>query len=1470
MTGGLAEDGARAVIVGTGAHAPGSALPGLPSVDTTLDDLQRLLRDVCGMADDRIHRVPATARPDEIVAAVERAVDEATGVVLFLYAGHGLLGPGDELYFATRTSRSAEQIADAVPYHTLKGLLGRAAEGSVVVLDCCFSGRAGAPTGARAADPFVSARPTGSFLLSSAAYFALSYAPEGERHTLFGGGLVELLESGDPTGPPHLTLDHLHAALDRKFRGGLIQPQRQSEGTLGALAVAPNAAYRPPPPAGPDGAPPADVPCPYPGMEAFRAEDSGYFHGRDALTDRLVTALTDTDVPHPLVLVGASGVGKSSLLRAGLLARLERAPEPWPTLLLSAPGPRPLRALAELWARATGRDPDDVRAALDDGRLAPPLPGRTACRLLVVDQFEEVFTRCGDAEERARFIAVLTAGAPGHPKVVLSLRADHYGSCLDHPALAGALEHHQLTVLPMTEDDLRTAVEQPASAAGLTLQTGLVDRLLHDLRQGGPAGLAGLPFLAHVLRETWLRRSGATLTLAGYQATGGIWQSVTTTTEKLYQSLDQRGRTALRELLLRMVHVGADASEDAVRRRIPTAELLSAGRAILDRLVESRLVTLDQSSAQISHEALLRAWPRLHRWIDENRAELVLRQQLADDADEWNSAHRHPGYLYRGPRLATAASLLRRNRLTRPLDIDFVERGLAEEAAERRREAHSTRRLKRALGGVALALCVALIAAFIAYGEQNETEEQRRIAEQQSVVATYRALKAEAETLRPTQPQTALRLAIAAYRIQPSAESRTALFDGLAQGHFAGRVTVEDRSWDVRVLGGGGRLLALDRLREGRRLELWDVGTPGRPGRRLAAFDACPDDVKAADFSPDARTLAVACKDGTVSLWSLRTPATPRRTTVMRAPGLPKHANAIRFGPDGRTLGGVGWWQDNDRYGALVLWDVRDQARPRQLGVRRGVYESKELHFSPDGRTLFTASGAILYVKDWHDKDSIAHHSGAKLWDITDPARPKELSTFPVREEAAAFTPDGRILATAGGGTVELWDLSTPAKPRRMHHWLAHKENVTALAFRPDGTTLATGSLDKSVVLWNVTDPKKPAKVTTLVEHDGLVDTMAFASDGRRLVSAADEEVIHWRAGGDGRPRAVASFDGMRGYDTFDLSPDGTLLAGGGDEVVDLWDVRDLLRPKRLASLTGHTSTVRGVAFSGDGKSLVSGDRGGKIVFWDLARPTRPRATATVRRDKPVEQLAFSPRGDRLVSVEGDLPSPSGQGTVWDTTDRRRPRALLTLADLVLVEAPRFRPDGKLLAFQVWTAKPLGVRTLLWDMTPGGKRVEVRGAGPFAFSADGQTFANLYLGDDLELWEVTDPLRPRALGRAAKRGRGQKLQELAFHPGGNLVAGATREGSVVLWAVGDRGLPHQVANLTEARAGVDSVRFTPDGRRLLATDGRSVLVWDLDDFPEIAADTLGRACAVAGRGLADTYDEWKRYASALKYRKTCP
>ncbi|MFE4539056.1 caspase family protein [Streptomyces scopuliridis] len=1511
MTGHLATSGAWALLIGTGRHVPGSKLSDLPAVDATLEDLQKALHEVCGMAPERVTRVPGGADPAEVVAAVEEAAAQAAGPLLLYYVGHGLLGPGDELYLATRSSSSARNIAHAVPYRTLRALLGEVGGGSLVVLDCCFSGRGKVPRsdgGMR--QPFVSALPRGSFLLSSASNYELSFAPEGEQHTLFSGRLLRLLTEGDPAGPPWLTADRLHAALDREFADDTrVRPARQSEGTLGELVIARNRAYRVP--GGDAVEPPADVPCPYPGLAPFRAEDSGHFSGRDDLVEQLLTAVVrpGSEPGEPVVVVGASGAGKSSLLRAGLLASLERrhaadgSEDLWPALLLPTPGAHPMDALSEAWAEATGRETHEVRTALEAGRFPPPRADGEPCRLLVVDQFEELFTHCQDIGERHAFVAVLTADAgAARPRVVLGLRADHYGSCLAHPELESALEHGQVNVPPMRERDLRAAVEEPAAAVGLGLERGLTDRLLHDLNEGrlGDDETGALPFLAHALRETWRERSGTRLTLTGYQATGGIWQSVAKTGEALHESLDDDGRGALRDLLLRMVHLPPDGTgaRAGIRRPVPLDSLLDGlppgARKIRDRLAEDRLITVGQDTAQIAHEALLRAWPRLRDWIEEDAATLLRRQQLRTAADDWRAADRDAAFLLTGSRLQAVLEL-RDPGGHGPLperESEFLT--ASEEAAEsaRRRERRRVLVLKTAVVALVIGLVVAIGSAVVAIRQEEKAQEQRRSAQKQRELATYRALLAEAQNLRGTDPRSSLDLGLAAHALRPTAESRRVISETLRESPFRSSTVLKTSVYET-VLGSDGRTLAAVDVKGG--MTLWDVSRRTTRRTPLAKLDCQPSYARDVSFGgPGGTILAARCTEDTLSLWDLtglHSGTAPQRLTTLHVDGLPGSPDALALNAAGTRLAATGWWSEEEdmaaeKGAALVLWDVSEPRRSRRLSVTKGVYEADRVAFSPDGRTLATSADTVR-TRGPLDVGNAYVTSGVRTWDVSDPRRPRHGDKVTGSQGDVAFSPDGNSLVTIDDRAAKLIDVTAPTAPEVLAEWPVHSAEVEGFAFSRDGRRLATAGGDGVVAVWDVSDRRAPKRTDRLVGHATMqgkvnqgvgINALGFGADGRALVSVSTfggySEVIHWNLGSGQKAHVVGKVDSGGGSTRMALTPDGKTLAVSGGTGTSLWDVSDRTRPKAKATLRDTYSLIDDIAVNADGTLLASAHINGTVVLWDVSDRTRPRIAGRFTTEESSGiTLAFSPDAPLLAVHGEDL-------DLWNLTNPARPVKTAHIAEPRSYADVSFSPDGSRLLTSPGRVSP-GVS--LWDLSAGDKgfvmlpspqhsRMGIYGDGAFSPSGTLVAIADpILFGEDaaLVLFDVSDPRHPRHVSTVSREDEKQvKFNRVVFHPDGNLLAAAGEDGITWLWSVADPTKPHLAGRLGEHPNTVDDVLFGPDGQTLVTSSDGIAYLWDLGDYPEIAADTIGMACRVASGGLLDW--EWQVYAPDVPFRTACP
>jgi hypothetical protein len=527
--------------------------------------------------------------------------------------------------------------------------------------------------------------------------------------------------------------------------------------------------------------PGADVrECPYPGLASFGREQARWFFGRDQLTAELVTRLdARLQAGGVQVVVAPSGAGKSSLLQAGLLPQLDSGALPgssrWPRMVFT-PTAHPLAALATQIAALTGADPATLAeefatnpqqaGAVLRGLLAGEDSGARV--VVVVDQFEELFTLCPDDQQRRSFIEVLALlASPPHPVglIVMGVRADFYAACANYPHLRTALQDNPLVVGSMSDTELRAAIRYPAQDVGSEVEAGLVELLLRDL--GDTAGEGGvtsyeagrLPLLAHALRATWQQRHGHTLTVEGYRSTGGIHRAVATTADRVFNSLDPAGQHAARTLFLRLIRIG-DSSEDA-RRRVSRADLLAGldpGSAlpVLDAFTRGRLLTQEQDTVEITHEALLRAWPRLRQWIDTDRVGNLIRQELDEAAAVWIRDGRDTAGLYRGSRLAAArtwaTSMPRKGDLS-PTASEFL--------------AASTRHERRATRFRRIVLVVLCVLALVASGAAVVAFQQRAAAQSQRDTAIFNQITAQADRLRGTDVSLAAQLDLTAYLLRP-------------------------------------------------------------------------------------------------------------------------------------------------------------------------------------------------------------------------------------------------------------------------------------------------------------------------------------------------------------------------------------------------------------------------------------------------------------------------------------------------------------------------------------------------------------------------------------------------------------------------------------------------------------------------------------------------------------------------------
>ncbi len=1064
------------LLVGTGSYSTASGLPQVPAVAATLADLGEVLIRQCGVSPGNLRVLIDPASPGEVGLALAEDSEQAEEVLLVYYVGHGLVSVAGELYLATAgTDRhTSRMLFTALPYTAVRTLLLESrARSIVVVLDCCFSGRATGVLGGQE-DSSVAvdlARVSGAYVLTSAAPEELALAPVGARHTAFTGELIRLLRDGDPDGPPQLTLNHVYRHLSNVLSArGFPQPQRRASQWIEDLPLAANPAPRLLRPGPEDEAIGEVDACPYPGLAAFGAEQAQWFFGRERLTTELVGRLAARlDQALPLVVVGASGSGKSSLLCAGLLPTLAAGTplgpgsRTWPRLLFT-PTADPVGALAAQIARLAGEHPEAVRAELviDPRNFADTVRRALGAQagggeiggariVMVIDQFEETFTQCADERDRQMFIRALSAAAgteidttgqrePGRGSeppalVVLGMRADLYGWCAAYPELLPALQDGQLVVGPMRAGELRAAIERPAAATGLTLQSDLVDTLLFDLGADDTSGREDepgsrveydpgtLPMLSHVMRATWEHREDGTLTLAGYYAAGGIRGAVATTAERAFQDFDTAEQQAARRLLLRLIHIGDGVPE--TRMRVDRDSLLAqapepdAAAAVLDALAVARLVTVDAESVEITHEALLRAWPRLRGWIDADRAGLHTHQQLTEAATAWDGDNRPVSRLYRDDDLTVADRWA--EEADHRSDLGTVEQEFltASQALRARQERRRARQPRQLIGTLSVLLTVAVTVGAILYFKQSPQKP-----EPPTILSTH----AESVTVMAYSPD-GRALAI-------GSRDSVQLWN-VATGKVVfptSGVHIGTGFMPVAISPDGRTLAASSQDGSAR---LWNIPS----GSLLSKLTKVGADMKSIAFSPDGHILATS--DGqTVGLWDIHDPLRP---VLPSGASLSNGADvtSIAFSSGGQTLA------VSTQDGKIRLWTVSKRQLHRTL--RGDGPGSTSVAFSPDGQAL-----------------AAVDNRSVRLWDVEDPVHPVNIDpgtgTGPV---SVAFSPDGRTLATGGGRSVRMWNIHNLGTPTISATLQGSVTDLLSMAFSPDGRTLAVGGQDGTVQLWS-------------------------------------------------------------------------------------------------------------------------------------------------------------------------------------------------------------------------------------------------------------------------------------------------------------------------------------------------------------------------------------------------------------------
>lgn len=1285
---------------------------------------------------------------------------------------------------------------------------------------------------------------------------------------------------------------------------------------------------------------PAPGEPPFKGLQYFDENDAEWFFGREFLVAKLVGRLRESRFL--AVIVGASGSGKSSVVRAGLIPALKRNEQladgtlppdgsaRWPIHIIT-PTVHPLESLAASLTRdsesvtATTTLMEDLTRDARSLHLAArkALSRSPANRLLVVvDQFEELFTLTQDEAERKAFVDNLIAASDpktsGPTIVIITMRADFYEHCAQYANLREALSHQQEYIGPMSQAELRRAIEEPARRGDWEFEEGLVDLLLREV--GDQPG--ALPLLSHALLETWKRRRGRKMTFRGYEESGGVRGAIARTADAVYKQLDSHQQGIAKRIFLRLTELG-EGQQDT-RRRADLGELqpspAEAGTVavVLKKLVDARLVITTESSAEVAHEALIREWPTLREWLAESREGLRLQRQITQAAREWNELGRSPVDIFRGLRLVQAVefdqenpgelSALERDFLTASREL--AEREQAEREATRQRELDTAKRLaetekqraeeqaraatnlRRAARSLSVAFVIAALMVVVAGFFWSQSNQQRSAAEAARAQAVAQQLAAEAARAQADEQR--------ALAEQQRAEAE--FEKGRADVQRSLAEAASERALLNQLAGeGNGRLgaqfdLALLLSAEGSNIE----STVALKGSLLNGLEYNPQlvgflrghnaPVFKVVFSGDGRKLISAGDQNDLFVWDV--------TTRTGAPltGHPDHVYSLALSPDGK------WLASGDRSGNIILWDMTS-GTPRQVASVKGADRIvRALAFSPDSQMLASTGGNAIY-----------------LWKIADPKTPTQLTGHTANSEvmSLAFSPDGKSLASGGNisnNVILLWDL---AKSAPVFTFTGHKFGVFSLAFSPDGGLLASGGEDTNLFLWNVPERKLMGQLDSHGEHRSAIYKVAFSPDGKVLASTgADGVIVLWdmtqpdrlalpyqyltghnttiydvafSPDPNSQQFASASADKtvilwdlsvtqplgqfLRGHKSIvrnlAFSPDGELLASASnDPSVILWNA---VTGAQIGSpLVGHDlkigtgdnapgNHVNAVAFSPDSKVLADGGRDGKIVLWEVSNPGAPKLLSRVdAHSDRVWSLAFSSDSKTLFSGSEDKLIK-----VWDVSNPQSVKAVTTLTyHGGTVRTVTVSRDGKRLA-----SSSVDATIALWDISNVAaiKRLAVfkyhkAEVVNVAFSPDGKWLAAASMDGELSLWDISDP-SDSSTPIILTGGHTAHPRAVAFSPDSATLASGGADATVILWDVATRRLIGSA--LYGHTDWVRSVAFSPDGAKLASGSSDStVILWDvsLDSWKN-------RACDIVARNL--TQAEWKNYFGDKPYEKTC-
>ena len=1205
---------------------------------------------------------------------------------------------------------------------------------------------------------------------------------------------------------------------------------------------------------------------PYKGLRPFEEADSSDFFGREVLIERLLNRLREqTPDVRFLAVVGPSGSGKSSVVKAGLLPKLREGVLPgsgdW-FIADMVPGNDPLSQLLSALLSVAVNVPENLGTWLRENEGGLPeliryiMPAGSEV-VLVIDQFEEVFTRSEHEADRLMFLRSLYDAAlesDSNLRIIITLRADFYDRPLLYPAFGELMRQRTEVVLPLSAEELGSVIVSPAERIGLTVEPELVAAIIAEVSEEPGA----LPLLQYALTELFERREGLALRLKAYRESGGILGALARRAEELYTKLDEARQGLVRQLFLRLVTPGEGT--DDTRRRIRWAEMLAIKdenaliQGILDVFGKYRLLTFDndpqtrEPTIEVAHEAMIRQWQRLREWIDESREELRLERRLSAATEEWQKQKRDSSFLATGVRLQQFEGLVDTGSIAlgeneRAFVRDSVaqrEAKIVEEEVRRAHEAMLERRDRRRLQVlVGIFVTAAIVAGGLALvgfnqrqGERDAQQDaefsaatavsERDRADLQADVSRSRELSARAlANLNTGALDLTFLLMREAFQVKDDFETRSGLLSSLQQSpHLKAFLHGHSKLNPVRDLvysPDGTQIAAVD----GTVIFRWDASTKVPSSEPLSGHTG---DIWSLAYSPDGKLLASGDSDGIIRLWDVD-------TGEVAGEPLEGHGGAVNslvFNADASLL--VSGGEDS----LLYVWDV---ARGEITGEPLSAHADTiyDLAFSLDGALLASASADGTVI----------------LWDVdgnTFTPRDKVLEGHTNWVLSLAFRPDGGILASGSADNrINLWDVETG---ELLLPLTGHDNWVRDIAYSPDGAFLVSASDDGTLRLWNA---KSGAVIgLPLNGHIDKVLAVDFASDSQTIISGGEDgQMLMWDAA-TSYPlgKQIGKHDAEAWSIAF--SPvDDVLLSTGADNRLRLWDAV-------TGEASGESVSVENYAvasaFSPDGRVVMTGHQDGSVMFWSVSGDSfTPVAEPVRRHSQSIFSVAFSSDGRLAASGSDD-----GIIQLWEVESGEASGDALE-GHQSGVQALAFSPQPETSNLLVSASRDAEI--LFWDVESRGVSLilphehqgEITG---LAFSPNGDVLASSSRDGTVILWDVENGESIQTL-----QGHTNWVLSLAFSPDGRMLASGTADRTVHLWSMetlqplGEvfRGYPDWITGLD----------FNRDSNKLAiaALDGSIILT-------DVSIDSwLERVCTIANRNFSS--EEWVRFFPGEIYRATC-